>query len=119
MPVQSIIGIAENNSLGINDSGNDDSDTGLTFSYKDYLRLLLLLENQSDVDERMAGIIEKNIKKEQSSFDFEKLVYSFAVDNKFICRHYFTNFVFVNATSEHLYEQYAIKTSAYRCYYDD
>ena len=42
-----------------------------------------------------------------------------AVDNKFICRHYFTNFVFVNATSEHLYEQYAIKTSAYRCYYDD
>lgn len=119
LSVQSIIGIAESNTLGLNDGNNDDNDTGLAFSYKDYLRLLLFLENQSDVDERMAGIIEKNIKKEQSSFDFEKLVYSFAVDNKFICRHYFTNFVFVNATSEHLYEQYAIKTSAYRCYYDN
>lgn len=117
LSVQSIIGIAENDVLGLNAS--DDNDTGIAFSYKDYLRLLLLLENQSDVDERMAGIIEKNIKKDQGSFDFEKLVYSFAVDNKFICRHYFTNFVFVNATSEHLYEQYAIKANAYRCYYDN
>ena len=37
--------------------------------------------DQSDVDERMANIIEGNIKKEQENFDFEKLVYSFAVDN--------------------------------------
>ena len=119
LSVGSIIGIAENNALGIGDVDNDENDAGFAFSYKDYLRLLLLLEKQSDVDERMASIIERNIKKEQSSFDFEKLVYSFAVDNKFICRHYFTNFVFVNATSEHLYEQYAIKTNSYRCYYDN
>ncbi len=67
----------------------------------------------------MVNIIESNIKKEQGNFDFEKLVYSFAVDNKFICKHFFTNFTFVSASSERLYEQYAIRTNAYRQYYEN
>lgn len=113
--VESILNVAR----GQLDSVSDEDDSGFAFSYKDYLRLLLLIENQSDVDERMANIIECNIKKEQENFDFEKLVYSFAVDNKFICKHFFTNFTFVTANSERLYEQYAIRTNAYRQYYEN
>ena len=116
LAVESIINIGKNNTLV---SGNDENDSGFALSYKDYLRLLLLLENQSEVDDRMASIIERNIKKEQDNFDFEKLVYSFLVDNKFLCRHYFTNFVYVAASDEKLYEEYILTTSAYRCYYDD
>ena len=113
--VESILNVAR----GQLDSVSDEDDSGFAFSYKDYLRLWLLMENQSDVDERMANIIECNIKKEQENFDFEKLVYSFAVDNKFICKHFFTNFTFVTANSERLYEQYAIRTNAYRQYYEN
>ena len=113
--VESILNIARGQLIGI----SDEDDSGFVFTYKDYLRLLLFVENQSDVDERMANIIEGNIKKDQENFDFEKLVYSFAVDNKFICKHFFTNFVFVTATSERLYEQYAIRTNAYRQYYEN
>ena len=116
LSVESVIGIGSNNSV-ISGGGSED-DSGFALSYKDYLRLLLLLENQSDVDGRMASIIERNIKKEENSFNFEKLVYSFLVDNKFLCRHYFTNFVFVKASDEMLYEEYALKTNAYRCYYE-
>ena len=113
--VESILNIARGQLTGI----SDEDDSGFAFTYKDYLRLLLFVENQSDVDERMANIIEGNIKKDQENFDFEKLVYSFVVDNKFICKHFFTNFVFVTATSERLYEQYAIRTNAYRQYYEN
>ncbi len=116
LSVESVIGIGSNNS--VISGGDSEDDSGFALSYKDYLRLLLLLENQSDVDGRMASIIERNIKKEENNFNFEKLVYSFLVDNKFLCRHYFTNFVFVKASDEMLYEEYALKTNAYRCYYD-
>ena len=113
--VESIIGIARNQLFS---SGESEDDKGLALNYKDYLRILLMLENQSNVNSRMAGIIEKNIKDEQESFDFEKLVYSFSTSNTFECKHFFTNFIFVNATSEKLYDEYAIKTDAYRCFYD-
>lgn len=116
LSVESVIGIGRNNSLI---GGNDEDDSGFSLSYKDYLRVLLLLENQSKVNERMVSIIERNIRNEQENFDFEKLVYSFLVDNKFLCRHYFTNFVYVPASEEKLYEEYAIRTNAYRCYYDN
>ena len=55
----------------------------------------------------------------QESFDFEKMVYSFDVENTFVCRHFFTNFVFVPAKDVRLYREYAIKTKGYRCYYDN
>ncbi len=115
LSVESILNVAR----GQLDSVSEEDDRGFAFSYKDYLRLLLFAEKQSDVDERMVNIIESNIKKEQGNFDFEKLVYSFAVDNKFICKHFFTNFTFVSASSERLYEQYAIRTNAYRQYYEN
>ena len=97
--VESILNIARGQLTGI----SDEDDSGFAFTYKDYLRLLLFVENQSDVDERMANIIESNIKKDQENFDFEKL----------------TNFTFVSASSERLYEQYAIRTNAYRQYYEN
>lgn len=116
MSVESILGAAKNQLVS---GGESEDDRGFALSYKDYLRILLVLENQSNVDSRMAGIIEQNIKGEQASFDFEKMVYSFDVENTFECRHYFTNFIFINATEEKLYEEYAIKTSGYRCFYDN
>ena len=97
----------------------DDDDHGIAFNYKDYLRILLFKTRQSDINARMASIIERNIKDEQESFDFNKMVYSFLVENRFFCRHKFTNFVFVPAKDMILYDRYAIKTSGYRCFYDN
>ena len=98
---------------------DSDDDSGIAFNYKDYLRILLFKTKQSDVNARMASIIERNIKDEQESFDFEKMVYSFYVENKFACSHKFTNFVFVPAKDVVLYDKYAIKTNGYRCFYDN
>lgn len=111
--VESIFNVASGN-IG---AGSDD-DIGNALSYKDYLRLLLIKTKQTDVNERMASIIDRNIKDEQTSFDFEKLIYSFDVENTFHCKHFFTNFVFVPAKDVTLYDKYIIKSSGYRCFYD-
>ena len=92
---------------------------GLALNYKDYLRLLLLFTDQVQINGRMASIVELNIKKEQENFDFNKLIYSFNVENNFTCRHFFTNFTFVDAKDVTLYNQYKISCSAYRCFYED
>lgn len=113
--VESILSIATGQMMDIDE--NDDE--GFALNYKDYLRILLLKIRQSDIDARMASIIERNIKDEQESFDFEKMVYSFGVENTFVCRHFFTNFVFVPAKDVRLYREYAIKTKGYRCFYDN
>lgn len=113
--VESILSIATGQMMDIDE--NDDE--GFALNYKDYLRILLLKTRQSDIDARMASIIERNIKDEQESFDFEKMVYSFDVENTFVCRHFFTNFVFVPAKDVRLYREYAIKTKGYRCFYDN
>lgn len=112
--VDSILSIAAGNIMGT----NDDDDKGLALNYKDYLRILLFKTRQTDVNARMASIIDRNIKDEQQSFDFEKMVYSFYVENKFACKHFFTNLVFVLAKSVELYDKYAIRTDGYRCFYD-
>ncbi len=98
---------------------NDSGDGGVALNYKDYLRLLLIMANQSEVDNRMASIIEKNIREVQEGFDFEKLIYSFTINNKFLCRHYFTNFTFVDAKDVQLFSEYLIRTEAYRSFYDN
>ena len=58
--ISSILDIAKN---GAGDVGDDDK--GVALSYKDYLRILLISTKQADIDNRMAGIIENNIKNEQ------------------------------------------------------
>lgn len=98
---------------------DENDDVGFSLNYKDYLRLLLLKTRQSDINARMASIIDRNIKDEQASFDFEKMTYSFYVENRFKCRHFFTKFVFVPAKDVTLYDEYAIKTNGYRCFYDN
>lgn len=98
---------------------SESDDEGLALNYKDYLRILLFKTRQSDVNARMASIIERNIKDEQESFELEKMVYSFYVENKFICKHFFTSFVFVPAKDVTLYDRYAIKTFGFRCFYDN
>lgn len=113
--VESILKIAAGQMTDV----DENDDTGFALNYKDYLRVLLLKTRQSDIDVRMASIIERNIKDEQDSFDFEKMVYSFDVENTFVCKHFFTNFVFVPAKDVKLYREYVIKTKGYRCYHDN
>ena len=113
--VDSILSVAAGNITG----KNDEDDKGIALNYKDYLRILLFKTRQVDVNARMVSIIDRNIKDEQESFDFEKMVYSFYVENKFTCKHFFTNLVFVPAKSVELYDQYAIRTDGYRCFYDN
>lgn len=113
--VDSILSVAAGNITGI----NDEDDKGIALNYKDYLRILLFKTRQVDVNARMVSIIDRNIKDEQESFDFEKMVYSFYVENKFTCKHFFTNLVFVPAKSVELYDQYAVRTDGYRCFYDN
>ena len=100
----------------INESGEDDN--GIALNYKDYLRLILFKTKQDLINDRMAGIIENNVRKKQNNFDFEKMIYSFDVNNTFACKHFFTNFVFVQAKDIELFDRYKIKTSAYRSFYD-
>ena len=54
----------------------------------------------------------------ESSFDLEKLIYSFEANNTFVCKHVFTNFVFESAKGIELFNRYKIETSAYRSFYD-
>lgn len=86
-------------------------------SYKDYLRILLFITNQSDINSRMVALIDKNIKNVEGSFDIEKILYMYEVENTFVCKHFFTNFIFMRAKNVVLDKEYAIKTKGYRCYY--
>lgn len=86
-------------------------------SYKDYLRILLFTTNQSDINSRMVSLIDKNIKNVEDTFDIEKILYMYEVENTFICKHFFTNFIFMRAKNVVLDKEYAIKTKGYRCYY--
>ena len=100
-------------------TGDDDSDDrGVALNYKDYLRLLLLTTNQSKINDCMVGVMENNIKNQQANFDFEKLIYSFDVNNAYTCKHFFTNFTFVDAKNVSLSNQYRIKTHAFRGFYE-
>lgn len=100
-------------------NNDDNEDTKFALNYKDYLRLLLIKTKQSDINSRMVGIIQYNIMKEQSSFNFEKLIYSFNVKNTFYCRHFFTNFLFVLPADISLFDKYVIKTEGYRSFYEN
>ncbi|MBR1453513.1 MAG: hypothetical protein IJ593_02555, partial [Lachnospiraceae bacterium] len=112
--IDNILDVARN---GISESIDED-DRGISLNYKDYLRLLLLTTNQNEIDNRMIGIMENNIKVQQANFDFEKLIFSFETENSFICEHFFTNFVFVDAKDINLADKYKIKTKAYRGFYE-
>ena len=112
--LNNIIAVARENIEGV----SSEDDNGFALNYKDYLRLLLMIERQEKINGRIAGIIENNIKNKQSNFDFEKLIYSFDVSNNFYCKYFFTRFVFVNPKSVELSNAYNIKTHAYRSFYE-
>lgn len=114
--IENIFSVARE-SINVEDGSRDDE--GFTLNYKDYLRILLASTNQSTINERIVGIIEHNMKSEQENFDVEKLIYSFNVENKFNCKHFFTNFTFVEANDVKLYNEYLISCSGYRSFYDD
>ena len=109
-----ILDVARN---GISES-EDNDDRGLAFNYKDYLRIFLISTNQREINGRMAGIVESNLRKLQNNFDFNKLIYSFDTKNDFVSKHLFTNFVFIPAKDITLYDQYKIPVKAYRSFYD-
>ena len=102
--------------VGIDD---ETDDTGISLNYKDYLRILLLITRQTDINSRMAGMIEKNLKVRQSEFDFTKLIYAFDVNNTFFGKHFFTNFIFVEAKDVTLFDEYKVNINSYRSFYND
>ena len=102
--------------VGIDD---ETDDTGISLNYKDYLRILLLITRQTDINSRMAGMIEKNLKVRQSEFDFNKLIYAFDVNNTFFGKHFFTNFIFVEAKDVTLFDEYKVNINSYRSFYND
>ena len=112
--VNSILSFAENK-ISMGETSNDD---GFALNYEDYLRLLLIKTKQSDANERMVQIIDYNLKEVQESFDFEKLVYSFEVNNSFICKHFFTNFTFIQAENVNLSDKYRLTINGFRSFYD-
>lgn len=107
--INSILDIARGNIGNVSERDDD----GVALSYKDYLRLILLNTNQSLVNSRMAEIMEYNVKNEEETFDFEKLVAAFDVKNEFLATHYFTNFLFIKAKNVILKNEYKVETSGY------
>lgn len=73
--------------LGLNKKiTNKGSTSGLSFKYKDYLTLVTLFRlmsgNKSKIMERLAIVIDYEMKKEFSEFDITKVFVSFTIDSK-------------------------------------
>ncbi|EHR35473.1 hypothetical protein HMPREF9709_00425 [Helcococcus kunzii ATCC 51366] len=73
--------------LGLNKKiTNMGSTSGLSFKYKDYLTLVTLFRlmsgNKSKIMERLAIVIDYEMKKEFSEFDITKVFVSFTIDSK-------------------------------------
>ncbi|MDO5564212.1 MAG: DUF5702 domain-containing protein [Eubacteriales bacterium] len=62
---------------------NKDKEETTGLSYKDYLRIILLLEKSETINERFLNLMEYNIKKKEEEFDIEKLCYSLSFTNHF------------------------------------
>lgn len=87
----------------------------IAFDYKDYLRLLLFLENGEKVNSRAISIIQHNISKEQNFFDIDKCIYSFNVENEFESNNIFNRIMFFNFDKD-VREKYKVKVKAYASY---
>lgn len=90
-------------------------DTDLALNYKDYLRLLLIIENDDVLNSRACSIIQHNVSKEQIFFDIGKTVYSFSVENEFESSNIFTKMIFINS-NDIVRDKYKIKVNAYASY---
>ena len=90
-------------------------DKDLALNYKDYLRLLLIIENDNALNSRAVSIIQHNMSKEQDYFDISKTIYSFNVENEFESSNIFTKMTFINS-NEILKDNYRIKVNAYASY---
>ena len=84
-------------------------------NYKDYLRLLLIIENDNALNSRAVSIIQHNMSKEQNYFDISKTIFSFNVENEFESSNIFTQMTFINS-NEILKDNYRIKVNAYASY---
>lgn len=113
--IDSILSMADGN--GIETTDRDDE--GIVLGYKDYLRIILLTMDEDIVNTRMAKIIDYNIRCEEETFDLNNIIYTFDVENSFICKHFFTRFTFVDAKNVTLYDEYMINVKGHRSYYEE
>lgn len=100
---------------GVSISEYDIRDRDIAFNYKDYLRLLLFLEDESRLNSRAMSIIQYNINKEQAFFDINKCIYSFNAENEFESNNIFNKILFfdIDVSSR---EKYKVKVNAYSSY---
>ena len=98
-----------------NDTGYEVKSGEFALNYKDYLRLLLMVEKEEVLNSRSISIIQNNINKEQSFFDIEKCIYSFEADNEFESNNIFNRLVYLLPNTT-LREKFNIRIKSYASY---
>lgn len=94
----------------------NEKDNLFSLNYKDYLRLLLFLTNQKDVNSKMCDLIEKNIKNEQESFSMARNLVSFSSTNKFSGKYMLINMIFMKPKNANEMIDYEYTTKSYGTY---
>ena len=113
--VEDIFVLCTGSLTGIDINEYEVSDNDIAFNYKDYLRLLLFLENGDNLNSRAISIIQYNISKEQGFFDIDKSIYSFDAENEFESNNIFNKILFFNLDNNNR-NKYKVKVKAYASY---
>lgn len=81
--------------IGLSERGGPKSDTRLSFTYHDYLRLFLLLKNTETVINRMEDLIELNMQKTNMDFKMRDCYMYMRVEAVISMRYFFMTQPFV------------------------
>ena len=98
------------------DDDNESEDAFLNMNYKDYLRLLMLIDDNRKMNRNMASIIQKNMENVEETFDLNNMLYSFMTVNTFKSSHMLTEMLFLRPKDVELNDSYKIKIEAYSDY---
>lgn len=79
----------------LEDEFSRNKETGL--SYSDYLKILLFLGHDSDMDYRAMDMIERSLSKDQTDFDMDRCIYSLEADVHLEASHLFSELAFVKS----------------------
>lgn len=99
--------------LTLNIDNSNDEHGIMAFNYKDYLRILLFIEKQKNINTISQGIIEHNIKKEYNYFEMKNEVVGFNAENSFECSYLFTKIIPFNTNTGMNLINYKIRTKSY------
>lgn len=98
------------------DDDNESEDAFLNMNYKDYLRLLMLIDDNRKMNRNMASIIQKNMENVEETFDLNNMLYSFMSVNTFKSSHMLTEMLFLRPKDIELNDSYKIRIEAYSDY---